>query len=158
MVSNKSVTLTGRDTITIGNVTGQRVLNSLGDGDCAALTYPNNISVTKRGKDGTGIVAYNQDGNIANLTLRIIKGSDDDKILQSYIDSYHADPAGFLALSGTIVKRLGDGQGNLTREIYPLAGGVPEKNVETKTNENGDTEQVLSVYVFNFLDTERGLM
>lgn len=147
------VALTGKDVIKING----RLLNDLVDGDCAALTYPNDISVIKTGKNGNSIYAFKYDGNQAELSLRVLRGSPDDKFLNNLLALYKNDPAAFSLLTGEFAKQVGDGAGGITSDIYILSGGVFKKQVEGKENAEGDTEQAISVYSMAFTNAPRSI-
>ena len=146
-------TLTGSDTISIDGVP----LIDLGDGDVGALTYPNDSVTVKTGKNGNSIYSFNETGDQVDLVLRIIRGSPDDKTLNSRLIGMNNDRASFVTIGAQIVKKLGDGQGNVTSDTYDLTGGVFSKKVETTSNVEGDTEQALSVYNLKFTNSLRSL-
>lgn len=146
-----SVSLTGKDTIIIDS----RILNDLGTGDVASLEFPNNLCEAKTGKNGNVIYAYNASGKVANVTLRVIRGSADDKYLASRMQEYINDPAAFVLIAGEFIKRVGDGAGNITSDIYTMKGGVIQKIPGGKENVEGDTEQALSIYVILFANNDR---
>ena len=62
-----------------------------------------------------------------------------------------------MTLEGELVKRVGDGQGNITTDTYLVTGGVFTKNVEVKSNAEGDTEQSVAVYTIHFGNNTRTL-
>jgi len=146
-----SVSLTGKDTIIIDS----RILNDLGTGDVANLEFPNNLVEAKTGKNGNVIYAYNASGKVTNVTLRVIRGSADDKYLASRMQEYINDPPTFILIAGEFIKRVGDGAGNITADIYTMKGGVVQKIPGGKENVEGDTEQSLSIYVIVFANTDR---
>ena len=146
-----SVSLTGKDTIIIDT----RILNDLGTGDVANLEFPNNLVEAKPGKNGNTIYAYNASGKLANVTLRVLRGSSDDKYLASRMQEYINDPAAFVLIAGEVIKRVGDGAGNITNDIYTMKGGVIQKIPGGKENVEGDTEQALSIYVIVFANNDR---
>lgn len=148
-----TVSLTGQDTMVING----KVLNDLADGDVAALTFPNDLMSLKIGKNGNALYAFNETGEEADAELRIIRGSSDDKFLQGLLNTMKRDPASFVLITGEFVKRVGDGQGNTTRDIYTMSGGVILKNVEAKDNVEGDTDQSVSIFTMKFSNAPRSL-
>lgn len=148
-----AVTLSGNDTITINN----RVLNDLADGNCAELTFPNDIASVKTGKSGNSIYGLNTTGQQAELKLRVLRGSDDDKFLNNLLQQQNSNFAGFVLLIGQFIKKLGDGAGNITSDTYITSGGVFTKNVEAKTNVEGETEQSIAIYTVRFSNSPRAL-
>lgn len=148
-----SVSLTGNDTLKLRD----RIFADFADGDYANLTFPNDIAALKTGKDGNTIYALNETGRQAELVLRVLRGSSDDKFLQNLLAAQRNDFSGFVLLEGELVKRVGDGKGNITQDTYLVTGGVFTKNVEVKSNAEGDTEQSVSVYTIAFGNNTRTL-
>ncbi len=145
--------LTGSDTISIDGIP----LIDLGDGDVGSLTYPNELVGVKTGKNGNSIFALNETGDQADLVLRVLRGSNDDKTLNSRLVSMKADFAGFVTITGQVIKKVGDGLGNVTNDIYDLSGGVFSKRVETISNVEGNTDQSLAIYNIKFTNSPRSL-
>jgi hypothetical protein len=56
-----------------------------------------------------------------------------------------------------MIKRIGDGTGNVTNDVYKVNGGVVQKIPVVKENVEGDTEQSVSIYLIMFANTERSL-
>ena len=146
-----TVTLTGKDTIIVDD----RILADMGDGDVAVLEFPNNLFEAKAGKNGNTIYAFNASGQIATLTLRVIRGSSDDKFIQARLQQAINDPPTFVMFEAELDKRLGDGAGNITIDTYLLSGGVPQKMPAAKENVSGETEQALSIYALTFGGSQR---
>ena len=141
-----SVTLTGNDTLKIKG----RILADLADGDFANLSFPNDIAALKTGKDGNTVYALNETGRQAELAIRVLRASSDDKFLNSLLAAQRNDFSGFVLMDGEVIKRVGDGEGNVTDDTYLLTGGIFTKNGEAKSNSEGDTEQSVSVYPIQF--------
>lgn len=148
-----SVALTGNDVAIIDS----RILRDFADGDTVVLDVPNNLAEGKAGKNGNMIYAYNASGRIVNATIRVLRGSADDKYLNRRLQEYINDPAGFVLVAGEFIKRSGDGAGNITLETYLLDGGVFQKMPGGKENVAGDTEQAVAVYVITFANSQRAL-
>lgn len=148
-----TVVLCGKDTIKIND----RIFNDLMDGDTAALTFPNDLSNVKTGKNGNSVYAFNYSGRQCEFVLRLARGSSDDSFLNNLLATYKNDPALFTLLEGEFIKNLGDGAGNLKQDIYILSGGVFKKEVEAKENAEGDTEQAIAVYSLLFTNAPRSL-
>jgi len=145
--------LTGSDTISIDGIP----LIDLGDGDVGSLTYPNELVGVKTGKNGNSIFALNETGDQAELVLRVLRGSNNDKTLNSRLVSMKADFASFVTITGQVIKKVGDGKGNVTNDIYDLSGGVFSKRVETTSNVEGNTDQSLAIYNIKFTNSPRSL-
>lgn len=145
--------ITSNDTLTLYN----RTITDFADGDTSSITFPDDIVTMTTGKNNNSIYVKNEVGNNADLIMRIQRGSGDDKFLQSELSKIDRDFAGTVLAAGEFVKRLGDGQGNVTRDVYTLAGGTFIKKVDTKENVSGDTEQGVSIYTMKFARAERSL-
>lgn len=148
------VSLTGQDTCVVAG----RVLTNFGDADNASLSFPNAIAEVKTGKNGNAIYALNEMGRQADVTLRIIRGANDDIFLNALMALQRLNFAAFVLMGGQFIKRVGDGKGNITSDTYLLQGGIFVKQVEVKTNVEGDTEQSLSIYTLKFSNALRSLL
>jgi len=148
-----TVAMSGNDTIVINN---QSVVN-LADGNCVELTFPNDISQVKTGKNGNSIYSLNQTGNQCEVKIRIIRGSSDDQFFNNLLALQQANFAGFPLMIGQFIKKIGDGSGNVTSDTYILGGGVFTKIPEAKTNVEGEAEQSVVVYTMKFSNAPRVL-
>ncbi len=148
-----AVALSGSDVVNIQN----RVFSDLADGTCFELTYPNKIAVVKIGKNGNSIYGLNQTGIMAESTLRLIRGSADDKFMQGLLASQQANFAGFVLLFGTFTKQIGDGTGAITSDTYVLGGGVFVEQVPGKQNVEGEVDQSVSVYKIDWGNSQRSV-
>ena len=141
-----SFALTGGDTITIN----LKPLKDLADDDITTISFPNEIVSVNTGKNRNTVYALNETGNNAEVTLRIIMNSDDDKFLNGLLMKQQRDLPSFELLTGTFTKRVGDGFGNISYNSYPLQGGVFTKLPDVKDNVNGDKEQAIITYNLKF--------
>lgn len=148
-----SVAVSSNDTIKINN----KILADFADGDIGVLTFPNELASIKTGKNGNSIYAINETGRQSELVLRLIRGSADDKYLASQLSSQKNNFAGFILLTGEFIKRVGDGTGNIVSDTYILSGGIFTKEVEAKSNVEGDTAQSVSVYTIKFSNAPRAI-
>jgi len=64
------------------------------------------------------------------VTLRIMRGSSDDRFLSGLMIQSDRDFVSAPLANGSYVKRLGDGEQNVTRDVYTLLAGVFQKNNE----------------------------
>jgi hypothetical protein len=135
----------------------QRVLKDFVDGDAFNVDFPNNLVEGKVGKNGNVIYAFNATGQTAEVTLRLILGSPDDKYMNAIASQYLLDPAAFVLIDGEFIKRSGDGQGNVNNVIYSLDGGIPRKLPNAKDNPEGDTEQSIAIWTMMFARTDRSI-
>ncbi len=148
-----TIAMSGNDTIIINN----RVLADLADGDVGNITFPNDIAAVKTGKNGNSIYGLNETGKNAEVELRVMRGSSDDKFLNGLLSLQGQNFAGFPLMIGQFIKKVGDGFGNITSDIYILSGGVFKKFVEAKSNVEGDTDQSVSVYTFVWSNSPRAI-
>ena len=115
-----SFALTGGDTITIN----LRPLTDLADDDITTVSFPNEIVSVNTGKNRNTVYALNETGNNAEVSLRIIMNSSDDKFLNGLLAAQQADLPSFTLITGSFTKRVGDGNGKVSYNTYPLQGGV----------------------------------
>lgn len=148
-----TVALSGSDTIVINN----HVFSDLADGDCVALTFPNDIANVKTGKNGNSIYGLNETGKQCEVKLRIVRGSNDDKFMNNLLVQQQANFAGFPLMQGRFVKKLGDGQGNIANDTYIVSGGIFTKIPEAKTNVEGESEQSVAIYTLKFSNAPRAI-
>jgi len=146
-----TIALSGNDTIVLNN----RILGDLADGQVVDLTFPNDIASVKTGKNGNSIYGLNETGKQCEVKLRVIRGSADDKFLNSLLAQQQANFAGFVLMIGQFVKKLGDGQGNIGNDTYIMSGGVFTKIPEAKSNVEGESEQSVSIYTLKFSNAPR---
>lgn len=148
-----TVVLSGQDTVNINN----RIFNNLADQNCVELTFPNDIMNVKTGKNGNSIYGFNETGKQCELKLRVIRGSQDDQFLNNLLSQQQANAAAFPLMIGEFIKKLGDGQGNITNDTYIMSGGVFTKQVEGKSNTEGEVEQSIAMYTLKFTNAPRVL-
>ncbi len=148
-----AVALSGSDTISLNN----HVFADLADGNCAELTFPNEIANVKTGKNGNSIYGLNESGRQAELKLRVLRASADDKFLNNLLVQQQANFAGAVLLIGQFIKKIGDGLGNITSDTYVCSGGIFTKIPEGKTNTEGEVDQSIAHYVIKFSNAPRAL-
>lgn len=137
------------------NVNG-RIMADLTDSDVCVIELPNKIVNGKKGKNGNIVFSYNTTGEQANVKLRVLKGSPDDKFLNEQINLYRNNKAGYILMTGSFTKRLGDGTGKITNEVYNFSAGIIDQIPGAKDNPEGDTEQGTSEYNILYMNTNRG--
>lgn len=143
--------LTGQDTILINNY----LFTGLADENYVELTWPAEIANVKTGKNGNSIYAFNATGRQCEVKIRVLRGSADDQFLNNLLAQQQANFAGFSTMSGQFIKKIGDGQGNITNDTYNMAGGVFVKQVEGKSNADGDIAQSVAEYMLKFTNSPR---
>jgi len=149
-----TLAVTGSDTVKINN----ELITSFGHGEVAKISYATELATVKTGKNGNAIYVQNASGFQASMELKVIRGSADDKILQGYLTRYRTSPTTFVLINAEVIKKIGDGSGKVTADVYILTGGVPTKQVEAVVNVEGDVEQALSVYTFVFATSDRTMI
>jgi hypothetical protein len=147
----EAVTLSGNDSF----ILNQRVFTDFADGDFAVLDFNGKIVNLSKGKNGNTVYALDLTGDVAMMTLRILRGSSDDQFLLNLWAQQKSNFAGFALMQGEYIKQLGDGQGNILADTYELSGGVFEENVHAKSNVKGEVEQSISIWKFKFSDAPR---
>jgi hypothetical protein len=145
--------IAGEDTYSIFD----RVLNDFADDDVSTITLPNDRVTMKTGKNGNTIYSKNAQGINGDSVIRIIKGSSDDRFLQGKLNDSEKDFAATELANGQFVKRLGDGEGNISNEVYTLRGGIITKIPESKENVSGDTVQGVSIYTIKYALVKRNI-
>ncbi len=148
-----TIALTGSDTVSINN----HVFADFADANCVELTFPNDIANVKTGKNGNSIYGLNETGKQADLKIRVIRASTDDKFLNNLMAQQQNNFAAFPLMIGQFIKKVGDGQGNIASDTYVLSGGVFTKQVEGKTNTDGETEQSVAIYTLRFSNAPRAI-
>ncbi len=146
-----TIAMSGADTVSVNN----RILADSADGNIAELSFDNQIANVKTGKNGNSIFADNQTGNNGKLILRVIRGSSDDKFLNNLLIQQQANFGGTVLVNAELIKKMGDGQGNIGSDIYAANSGIFSKKVAAKSNVDGDTEQSVSIYELMFANVIR---
>jgi hypothetical protein len=146
-----TIALSGSDTVMINN----RIFSDLADGNCVELTFPNDIANVKTGKNGNSIYGLNETGKQCEVKLRVVRGSSDDKFLNGLLAQQQANFASSVLLIGSFIKKLGDGQGNVTSDTYIMSGGIFTKIPEAKTNVDGESEQSVAMYTMKYSNAPR---
>ncbi len=149
-----SVSLTGSDVITING----RVLHDFANGDVAKLSFDGDLVTVTPSKNGNVIYSLNVIGFMSVLELKLLLGSSDDRYVNSLLAAQNQDFATSTLAVGSFVKRVGDGQGNVTNVIYNTLGGVVTKFPEATINTAGTAEQSIAVWKFHFGANSRALM
>ena len=149
-----SVSLTGDDVVTLNG----RVFHDFANGDVIKLEFDDDLVKVQASKDGNIIYGLNTSGNMSKLTLRLLVGSSDDRYINSLLASQLSDLSTFILIVGSFVKRVGDGQGNVTNVIYNTLGGVVSRYPTAKTNTTGEADQSIVEWMIHFGSNTRALM
>ena len=145
--------LTGDDSIIINDIP----LRDFANNDIGTLDLPNNLFDMATGKNGNTIFSLDEAGNNATLTVRVLMSSADDKRLNGMIPE-SKNFAGTILATGSVVKQIGDGNGNISYNTYVLSGGAVQKKPSVKSNVNGDAEQGVTEYIIQFAEANRAIL
>ncbi len=137
-------TLTGEDNLLLNDIP---LMVDTSKGDVVTLDFPNDIMTMETGKNKNTIYALNEEGGNVNLTIKLQRGTAGHKFLNGLQSQQDRDFVGFPLMNGAFVKRLGDGQGNVTYNTFNLQGLMFSKKPGTKANTDGDTEQGSVTYI-----------
>lgn len=148
---------TSNDTIVCTDYRGKWVLNDFAAGAVADLTAPNEISSTTTGYNGNSLGAHNEPGRQRECSLRIVKGSDDDKRLNQNYNLWKNRSSLFRPLKMSFTKNVAHEDGSLTKDTVDCFFGLPAGQPAQTVNTEGDTEQVISVYMLRFGNSERSM-
>lgn len=147
------VSLTGNDTLVIAGI---NITDGI-DGDWFVASNDNDLANAKVGKNGNAVFAENATGLMVSAILRLVRGSDDDKSMDALLQQQLQDFAAFQLLDAQFVKRVGDGNGSITNDTGQYTAGIFTRQVDSKSNAEGDTEQSVSVYRFLFANNQRAV-
>ena len=145
--------LTGNDTV----ILNERVIKDMADGSIVEIAYQNDRVGVTTGKNDNTVFAENRTGSNAVLTLRVIRGSEDDRWLNGLSIEQNKDLPSFSLLRGAFTKRVGNGYGSISYDNYILIGGAFQRYPDTLENLQGETEQGSTVYQIVFAKAERAL-
>lgn len=143
--------IAGKDTLILNGT----VLTGYADGDAIRFEPQGPVAQMKVSKDGNSVYALQYSGIMARVTVRLVRNCYDDQLINSLLQQWLADPAAFTLIAGSYVKRVGDGKGGWTNEVYQLAGGVVEQIPEGMTNVEGNTDQAVTIYRLMFRNDAR---
>lgn len=147
------VAMSGNDTI---NINGY-IFTGQADQNVVELTFPNEIAQVKTGKNGNTIYGFNTTGQQCEVKVRVVRGGPDDLFLNNLLQLQQNNFAGTVLMVGQFIKKIGDGQGNISSDTYIMSGGVFTKQVEGKSNVEGDTEQSVAMYMIKFANAPRAI-
>lgn len=152
--------VTGNDIVQIGlSASGLTTITSFADGDYARVTFPNDIMNFTIGKNRNMLAAYNAMGTLAELELRLLRGSKEDKFLQDQFPTFASDELSFSFIFAKVIKNLGVSNEGATastiEEIYTLNNGIISKAPEIVSNVSGSTDQGVVVWQVRFAEFTR---
>ena len=148
---------TGQDTIVVEDYDGKFTLSDFADGTVAEVTAPNEASTTNTGYNGNSLGAHNEPGRQRQVTLRVVKGSDDDKRLNTSYTLWQNKDLRFKPLKMDFTKRVSHSDGSVTNETQQCFFGLPVNPPVPMVDTTVNTDQVVSVYTFRFGNSKRTL-
>lgn len=148
---------TSSDTVVCTDYQGKWVLSDFAAGAVAELSAPNDISSTTTGYNGNSLGAHNEPGRQRELSLRLVKGSSDDKRFNKNYNLWKDRSIRFKPLKMSFTKNVAHEDGSITKDTVDCFFGLPSGQPTQVSNTEGDTEQVISVYMIRFGNSERSL-
>lgn len=146
---------TAQDTIALTDYNGQWILADFANGTVAELSAPNELSTMTTGYNGNGLGSHNEPGRQREFTIRIIKGSADDKRLNTNYTLWKNRDIRFKPLQGVFTKNVAHSDGSMTNDTVECFFGLPAAQPTQMMDTEGNTDQVVSVYMFRFANSNR---
>lgn len=148
---------TAQDIIVCEDYSGDWILSDLADGTVAELSAPNELSTTTTGYNGNSLGSHNEPGRQRECTLRVVKGSNDDKRFNKNYNLWKNRDMRFRPLKMTFTKNVAHEDGSVTRDTVECFFGLPSGQPVQMQDTAGNTEQVVSVYMLRFGNSERSM-
>lgn len=148
---------TAKDIIICEDYQGEWVLSDFAAGAVAELAAPNELSTVTTGYNGNSLGAHNEPGRQRECTLRLVKGSEDDKRFNKNYNLWKNRDSKFKPFSMAFTKHVAHSDGTMTKDTVECFFGLPSGQPSQAMNTEGDVEQVISVYVLRFGNSERSM-
>lgn len=148
---------TANDILVCTDHKGDWVLSDFADGTVAELAAPNELSSMTTGYNGNSLGAHNEPGRQRELSLRVVKGSTDDKRFNENYNLWKNRDLRFRPLSMTFTKNVAHEDGSVTNDKVTCYFGLPTGQPVQMSDMAGNTEQVVSVYTIRFGNSERSM-
>ncbi len=148
---------TAEDILICKDYQGEWVLSDFADGTVAELSAPNEISQMTTGYNGNSLGAHNEPGRQRECTLRIVKGSNDDKRLNKAYNMWKNRDLRYKPLNMTFTKNIAHNDGSITKDTVECYFGLPAGQPTQMTDVAGNTDQVVSVYMIRFGNSKRSM-
>ncbi len=148
---------TSLDTIILEDYQGEWILSDFADGTVAELTAPNDLSTTSTGYNGNSLGAHNEPGRQRECTIRIVKGSGDDKRINKFYNMWKNKDLRMKPLKGSFTKNIGHSDGSITKDTVECYFGLPAGQPTQMVDTAGNIDQVVSVYMIRFANSERSM-
>jgi hypothetical protein len=148
---------TAKDVIVCEDYSGDWILSDFADGTVAELAAPNELSTITTGYNGNSLGSHNEPGRQRELTLRLVKGSNDDKRLNKAYNMWKNRDMRFRPLKMSFTKNVAQGNGSITVDTVECFFGLPTGQPGQIQDTAGNTEQVISIYSIRFGNSERSM-
>lgn len=148
---------TAQDTIIVEDYQGEWILSDYADGTVAELSAPNELSSMTTGYNGNGLGAHNEPGRQRECNLRLVKAGYDDKRFNKNYNMWKNRDIRFRPLKMTFVKNVGHSDGSITKDTVECYFGLPAAPPTQTMDLAGSTDQVVSVYMLRFANSERSM-
>lgn len=148
---------TSKDVIVCEDYEGSFILSDFADGTVAELAAPNELSTITTGYNGNSLGSHNEPGRQRELTLRLVKGSNDDKRLNKAYNMWKNRDMRFRPLKMSFTKNVAHGNGSITVDTVECFFGLPTGQPGQIQDTAGNTEQVISIYSIRFGNSERSM-
>lgn len=148
---------TANDIIICEDYRGEWTLTDFGDGTVASVVAPNGSSNTSTGWNGNSLGAHNEPGRQREATIRLVKASSDDKRFNENYNLWKNRDFRFKPLTMRFTKNVAHSDGSVTRDTVECYFGLPGDQPVQTTDVAGSTDQVVSVYMLRFGNSERSL-
>ena len=148
---------TAKDVIVCEDYSGNWILSDFADGTVAELAAPNELSTITTGYNGNSLGSHNEPGRQRELTLRLVKGSGDDKRFNKNYNMWKNRDLRFRPLKMTFTKNVAHGDGSVTNDTVECFFGLPTGQPGQMQDTAGNTEQVISIYSIRFGNSERSM-
>lgn len=146
---------TSKDILQVTDYQGEFTLSDFADGTVAELSAPNELATVVTGYNGNGLGAHNEPGRQRGLTLRLVKGSSDDKRINESYELWKQRDSRFRPFAVSLTKNISHSNGSTTHDTvecyFGLPTGVPTQSIDT----TGNVDQVVSIYTLTFADYKR---
>lgn len=148
---------TAQDVIICEDYQGEWILSDFADDTVAELVPPNEASTTTTGYNGNSLGAHNEPGRQRECTIRLVKGSRDDKRINKNYNLWQDRDIRFKPLTMSFTKNIAHDDGTVTKDTTDCFFGLPA-SWKTKTmNVAGDTNQVVSIYMIRFGNSKENM-
>ena len=109
------------------------------------------------GYNGNSLGSHNEPGRQRELSLRLVKGSNDDKRLNKAYNMWKNRDLRFRPLKMSFTKNVAHSDGSVTVDTVECFFGLPTGQPTQMQDTAGNTEQVVSIYSIRFGNSERSM-